>query len=85
MVKSSQSLEGMVRVSACLKDRGGTIVRINKLVGGFGAGTGVWVAVVAVRSSWDWMELWMVNSMALLFSLHAYSLWIAAVCSNAHV
>lgn len=54
MVKPSQSLEGMVRVCACVEDRGGTIVRVDKLVGGFRAGAGVRVEV-AVGSSWDRM------------------------------
>lgn len=73
----------MVRVCACVKDRGRTIVRVNKLVGGFGAGTGVWVEVAMV-SSWGWMESGMVNSMVIFFPLHKYSLWITALNSTAH-
>lgn len=67
-----------------MKDRGGTIVRVNKLVGGFGAGTGVWVEV-AVGSSCNWMEFGMVNDMVFFFPLHMYSLWIVAVHSTAHL
>lgn len=67
-----------------MKDRGGTIVRENKLVGGFGAGTGVWVKV-AVGSGWDWMEFGMVNAMVLFFPLRENPLWIAAVHSSAHL
>lgn len=74
----------MMRVCACVQDRGGTIVRVNKVVGGLGAGTGVYVKV-AVGSSWDRMEFGMVNAMVLFFPLHEYSLWIAAVHTTAHI
>lgn len=74
----------MVRVCGRVKDRGGTIVRVNKLVRGFGAGTGVWVEV-GMGSSWDLMEFGRVNSMVLFFLVHKYSLWIAAVYSTAHL
>lgn len=73
MGKPSQSIEGVVRVCACVKDRGGTIVRVNKVVGRFGAGTGVYVDV-AVGSSWGRMEFGMVNAMVLFFLLNKYSL-----------
>lgn len=53
-------------------------------MGGFGAGTGVYVEV-AVGSSWDWMEFEMVNAMVLFFVLHEYSLWITVVHSTAHL
>lgn len=73
-----------MRVCACVKDRGGTVVRVNKVVGRFGAGTGVYVEV-AVGSSWDRMEFGMVNAMVLFLPLHEYSLWIMAVHSAAHL
>lgn len=72
-MKPSQSIKGVVRVCACMKDRGGTIVRVNKVVGGFWAGTGVYVDV-AVGSSWSRMEFGMVNAMVLFFPLNKYSL-----------
>lgn len=74
----------MVRVCACVKDRGGTIVRVNKLVGGFGAGTGIWVEVV-VGSSWDWMQFWIADATVLFFTLCGFPLWITAVHSTAHL
>lgn len=73
-----------MRVCACVEYRGGTIVRVNKVVGGLGAGTGIHVQV-AVGSSWDRMEFGMVNAMVLLFPFHNYSLWITAVHSTAHL
>lgn len=74
----------MVRVCACVKDRGGTVVWVNKLVGGFRACRGVWVEV-AVGSCWDWMEFGMVNDMVLFFPLSEYSLWLTAVHSAARL
>lgn len=81
MVKPSQNLKWMVRLRCRVKDRRGTIVRINKLMRGFGAGTGVRLEV-AMDSSWDWMEFWIINSMVLFFLLHKYTLWITGVCST---
>lgn len=83
-MKPSQSLEGMVRVGGGVEGRGGSIIRVNKLVRGFGAGTGVWVEV-GMGPSWDLKELGRVNSVVLFFLLHERSLWIAAVCSTAHL
>lgn len=74
----------MVRVCGGVEDRGGSVIRVNKLVRGFGAGTGVRVEV-GMGSCWDLKELGRVNSMVLFFLLHEYSLWIAAVCSTAHL
>lgn len=74
----------MVRVCACVKDRGGTIVRVNKLVGGFRAGAGVRVEAV-LRSSWNWMEFGMVDATVVFFPLHIGPLWIAAVHSTARL
>lgn len=81
VVKPSQSLERMVRLCCRVKYSRGAIVRINKLMRGFGAGTGVRLEV-AMDSSWDRMEFWIINSMVLFFLLHKYTLWITGVCSS---
>ena len=63
-----------------MKDRGGTIVGVDEVVGGFGAGTGGHVEV-AVGSEFGMM----VNAMVVLFTLQQYSLRIPAVQSTAHL
>lgn len=80
MLQSSQSFEGMVGVCVSLEDGGGAIVRENKVMGGFGAGAGVWWKV-GVDSSCSWMELGRVDLRLLLLPLWLRSLWIATVYS----
>lgn len=74
MVKPPQSLERVVRLCCCVKDSGGTVVRINELMRGFRAGL-----EAAMDSSGDWMEFWIRNPMVLFFLLHRYTLWITAI------
>lgn len=80
MVKPPQSLERMVSLCCCVKDSRGTVVRINELMRGFRAGTGVRLEG-AMDSSGHWMEFWIINSMVLFFLLHKYTLWITGICS----
>lgn len=84
MLQSSQSFERMVGVCVSLKDGGGAIVRENKVMWGFGAGTGVWWEV-GVDSSRSWMELGRVDPRLLLLPLRRRSLWIATVYSAAQL
>lgn len=80
MLESSQSFQGMVGVCVSLEDRGGAIVRENKVMRGLGAGAGV-CREVGVGSSWSWMEFGRMDPRVLLLPLRQGSLWIAAVHS----
>lgn len=80
MLESSQSFQGMVGVCVSLENRGGAVVRENKVMWGFGAGAGVcWEA--GVGSSWSWVEFGRVDPRVLLLPLCQGSLWIATVYS----
>lgn len=80
MLKSSQSFQWMVGVCVSLEDRGGAIVRENKVMWGFGAGAGVcWEA--GVGSSWSRVEFGGVDPRVLVLPLCQGSLWIATVYS----
>lgn len=73
-----------MRVCGWVKDRGGAIVRINKMVRGFRTGAGVWVKVV-LGSSWDWMEFGTENATVLFFTLCGFALCITTVHPIAHL